>query len=201
MNNAILKKLSLLFLFSCSCLITNAQIKYWSDGNLTVGTTTPYKFYNTTIGGTGVYLSLGSKFLQMDITPQNPRIAGSGNKIVFYNTQTRAYNDIEIRNMYQQSDARAKTNIQPITNGMSLIKNINPVSYNFIQDAAVKSGGSNLEFGLIAQELETLLPNLIATDQDGKKLINYTGLIPVLINAIQTLQSEVESLEQGRSIK
>lgn len=37
--------------------------------------------------------------------------------------------------------------------------------------------------------------NLVVTDNEGKKLINYTELIPVLINAVQQLSSEVEELK------
>ena len=51
------------------------------------------------------------------------------------------------------------------------------------------------EYGLLAQEVEKVFPNLVVTDNEGKKLINYTELIPVLINAVQQLSSEVEELK------
>lgn len=45
------------------------------------------------------------------------------------------------------------------------------------------------------REVEKVFPNLVVTDNEGKKLINYTELIPVLINAVQQLSSEVEELK------
>ena len=45
------------------------------------------------------------------------------------------------------------------------------------------------------QAVEKVFPNLVVTDNEGKKLINYTELIPVLINAVQQLSSEVEELK------
>jgi hypothetical protein len=48
---------------------------------------------------------------------------------------------------------------------------------------------------LIAQELEEVLPNLVFTDEEGRKLVDYVSLIPVLIDAIQSLQKEVDNLK------
>lgn len=65
-----------------------------------------------------------------------------------------------------------------------------------------KFTGGNAEIGLLAQELEQVMPNLVFTDEEGKKLVDYVALIPVLINAVQTLQKEVEALKnQGKSSK
>lgn len=58
-----------------------------------------------------------------------------------------------------------------------------------------KFTGGNAEIGLLAQELEQVMPNLVFTDEEGKKLVDYVALIPVLINAVQTLQKEVEALK------
>lgn len=55
---------------------------------------------------------------------------------------------------------------------------------------------SNLEIGLLAQEVEKILPSIVLyTDDKGKKLINYIALIPVLIESVKTLQAEVDELK------
>lgn len=54
-----------------------------------------------------------------------------------------------------------------------------------------KTGGNGKEIGLLAQEVEQVLPNVVLTDPDGKKLINYTAIIPVMIQAIKELKAEV----------
>lgn len=79
------------FLFSKSY----SQIRYTSDGKITFGTTQPYEYFTQTIYGNGMYFKCKtSNFLQLDITPANPRLAGTGNQVVFYNSKTSAFNSI-----------------------------------------------------------------------------------------------------------
>ena len=58
--------------------------------------------------------------------------------------------------------------------------------------------GSNAEIGLLAQEIEEVLPNLVYTDDEGRKLVDYTAIIPILIDAVKSLQQEVETLKAGK---
>lgn len=93
----------------------NAQIKYRSNGSLTIGETEPYSFYRTTHYGTGMFFKLGTNnFFQIDITPAATRLASHYNQVVFFNTATSTYNSIQVQNVYTYSDARAKTDIQPL---------------------------------------------------------------------------------------
>ena len=68
--------------------------------------------------------------------------------------------------------------------------------------APFNQSGSNAykkEFGFIAQEVKELFPELVEQDTEGIYAVNYTGLIPVLVEAIKELQAKVEALEsQGR---
>ena len=58
-----------------------------------------------------------------------------------------------------------------------------------------RKGGDGKEIGLLAQEVEQVLPNIVLTDPDGNKLINYTSLIAVLIDAVKDLNEKVAALE------
>lgn len=62
----------------------------------------------------------------------------------------------------------------------------------------LERGGSGKELGLLAQEVERILPEIVLTDDEGKKLINYTALIPVLIESIHELKAEIEELKSTR---
>ena len=53
------------------------------------------------------------------------------------------------------------------------------------------------EYGLLAQELETILPGAVITDEEGNKLVNYQTLIPILIEAVQSLQKEIDELKNN----
>ena len=65
------------------------------------------------------------------------------------------------------------------------------VTYNWKKDA----DNTKLQYGFIAQEVEEVLPDLVGTDSNGYKTVNYIGVIPVLTEAIKTQQEEIESLK------
>ncbi|GAB3413013.1 tail fiber domain-containing protein [Niabella aquatica] len=190
-----MKKQFFTVVFLLSASISFSQIKY-SGGILTVGGLAPITHYANVMHGS-LFLAATdahTQFFQFDIF--NGRIATNNNWCVFYNSQTSTFNDIAVGTLYQYSDARAKTNVKAINYGLSTISKLRPVSYNLIKNP---SGENNhLELGLIAQELEQVMPELVRTDSEGKKLVNYNGLIPVLIKAVQELQKEVAELKAAK---
>jgi len=198
------KKALSLILFLFVALSVNAQIKYDSNGKLVVGPTSQFSFYPTTVYGSMYFLQNGGHFFQIDLTPAATRLASHYDQVVFYNTQTSAFNSIQVKNVYNYSDVRAKTNIQTLSTNQNSINKVlllRPVSYNFKNNTNTteyKVGGNGKEMGLIAQEVEQVLPNTVMTDPDGNKLINYTAIIPVLINAIQELNEKVTALEKSK---
>ncbi|WP_455668938.1 tail fiber domain-containing protein [Phocaeicola sp.] len=193
--------LKILFIFAVMFTIANianAQIKYNSNGKLTIGNVTPYSFYQATIYGSAYFKDYSNHFFQIDITPAATRLASHYDQVVFYNTAAGKFNSIQVQSVYNYSDARAKTNIKALENGLDIIKQLRPVSYDFINGTTSRSGGDGKELGLLAQEVEEILPNIVFTDEEGKKLINYTALMPLMINAIKTLQQEVDQLKRNK---
>ena len=49
--------------------------------------------------------------------------------------------------------------------------------------------------GFIAQELETIFPELVFDDEKGMKSVNYDGVIPILVNSIKEQQQKIDKLE------
>lgn len=142
-----------------------------------------------------------SNFFQIDVTPAATRLASHYDQVVFYNTQSNVFNSIQVKNVYNYSDARAKSNIRSLNNSLGTITKLRPVSYTFADQAdrsTFKIGGNGKEIGLLAQEVEQVLPNIVLTDPDGKKLINYTAIIPIMIDAIKSLQQEIETLKKNQ---
>lgn len=85
------------------------------------------------------------------------------------------------------SDIKLKENIQTVENALETVNALRGVSFDWKE-----SGGSS--YGVIAQELEEVLPILV---KDGEiKSVNYNGLIGVLIEAVKELSSEVEELKK-----
>lgn len=93
------------------------------------------------------------------------RLASHGDQVVFYNTQTGVYNDIQVKKVYNYSDARAKTNIKPLSYSLDILNQLNPVSYNPISNSPEQA--KRKEMGLLAQDVEKILPELVYTDEEG----------------------------------
>ena len=55
----------------------------------------------------------------------------------------------------------------------------------------------NKRFGLIAQELQKVYPELVHTNQEGYLSVNYIDLIPILIDAVKTLNEEIIELKRN----
>lgn len=180
------------------CFSARAQLMY-ADGRLTLDTA-PQGAYKVTLAGNGAYFKMPGKnsFFQIDISQSKTRLAGQGDEIEFYNSATNKYNSISVLNVFYHSDARAKTNIRTFTDGLEIISRLRPVTYRFVNEGADLNRASNDEIGLLAQEVESILPGAVIIDECGSKLINYNALIPVLIDAVKTLQAEVDALKAAQ---
>jgi autotransporter adhesin len=84
------------------------------------------------------------------------------------------------------SDERLKKNIKSIKGALDLIGGIDGKTYQW--KASEKSQA--MQYGLIAQQLESVLPQLVKDKEDGMKTVNYQGLIPVLVNAVNELSAQ-----------
>ncbi len=94
------------------------------------------------------------------------------------------------------SDIRYKENIREIESTENLLQ-LKPVSYYF-KNEYIENGqfDERLHFGLIAQDVEKIYPNLVYENNDGFKAINYTELIAILIKSNQELRERIARLEQ-----
>ena len=79
----------------------------------------------------------------------------------------------------------------PLTNSVDKIIRLTGYHYNWIDS----SRGEELQTGVLAQELEEVMPELISTGEDGMKKVNYSGMIPYLIEAIKSQQKKITELE------
>jgi hypothetical protein len=100
--------------------------------------------------------------------------------------------NLTIAGIYSPSDARLKKNIIPLQNSLLKIIQLKGHHYNWID----KTSDASLQTGLLAQEVETQMPELVKTDEDGVKSVNYNGMIPYLVEAIKELKRENEVLKK-----
>lgn len=99
-----------------------------------------------------------------------------------------------VSSIVESSSITLKENINPIENALDKILQLNPVTYDR------KNNISKNEAGLIAEEVNQILPNIVSKDSDGNpEGINYTKLSVYLIDAVKTLAQEVRDLKNGHS--
>ena len=86
------------------------------------------------------------------------------------------------------SDAKLKENVTTIENGLEKVKNLRGVEFDY------KANGTH-SLGVIAQEVEAVLPELVAEDSQGTKSVAYQKLTAVLIEAVKEQQKQIEELK------
>ena len=99
------------------------------------------------------------------------------------------------------SDRRVKKDIRPYTRGLNEIKQINPVWYKYNELSGYKDT-ENDYVGIIAQEIEHVLPNTVSEFDDSnnsgisyKKQFNGSEVMWTLVNAVKELTQKIETLE------
>jgi hypothetical protein len=93
------------------------------------------------------------------------------------------------------SDIRLKQGITPIDNGLAKVISLSGITYDWNELAGNKFGGPR-EAGVIAQEIQQVLPEAVVEKDDGYLTVKYDRIIPLLIEAIKELSSEIESLKK-----
>lgn len=137
--------------------------------------------------------------------------------------------DVKSSGVFVASDSRFKENVEPIQDVLSQLSMLEPVSYNLKSDLfgnpnTTKSSGlftkdkdllddandvavakqkqsESFRYGFIAQQLQEIFPDLVHTDATGYMYVDYIGLIPILVQSINELQTEVSDLRGKLSQK
>ena len=100
----------------------------------------------------------------------------------------RVSGTIEATGFLYSSDRNLKKDITPLEGSLEKILKLNGYTYNW------KSTGK-ADMGVIAQEVETVYPDLVHTNAEGVKSVEYANLIAPLIEAVKAQQKEIESLK------
>jgi hypothetical protein len=100
---------------------------------------------------------------------------------------------------FSTSDKSLKQNIINIDSSLDKVSQLNGVYYNWTQEALEKNKhlDDKKEVGVIAQDVEKVLPEIVATRKDGTKAVKYERLCAVLIEAVKELQEQIKDLKKG----
>jgi len=94
--------------------------------------------------------------------------------------------------LMQASDLRLKKDVLPLQNSLQKITQLNGYTYHWINEKL----SQELQTGVVAQEVQKLFPELVHEDVNGILSVNYSGLIPVLIESTKELKDEIDILKK-----
>jgi hypothetical protein len=96
---------------------------------------------------------------------------------------------------FYSSDERLKENIQPIQNALSKVESISGNTYDWKEGFETIHSHNGHDLGVIAQEVQSVLPEVVTERETGYLAVDYVKLVPVLIEAIKELSAKVKELE------
>ena len=141
---------------------------------------------------------------------QHTNISVTGRYAGYFYGPVKATGDISAPSFITTSDIRLKENIITLSEtGQSALDNVldmNVIRYNYIDCPQISSGDTatvmkqpanvkkEMHYGLSAQELRQIYPDLVKEGQDGYLGVNYIELVPILIRSIQELKQELDNV-------
>ena len=97
---------------------------------------------------------------------------------------------------YYSSDERLKENVTNIADSLSKIISINGVKFTWKDGYANIHSNTGNDVGVIAQEIEKILPEIVTERVTGYKAVNYEKLVALLIEGVKELNIKVEKLKE-----
>jgi len=155
-------------------------------------TNTDTNTVTTNIAGTGVSVSSGTGNSTISIG----QAVGTTNTVTF--GEVRSTGDITA---FYSSDYALKENINPISNALDKVSQLGGYNFDWKDSHLESRGGVDNMFvkksdvGIIAQEVQKVLPEAVGKREDGTLGVRYELLVPLLVESIKELKEEIQSLK------
>lgn len=186
----------------------NLQLKDPSDGN-TIFIGASESSADMLMGGSGgragrlqLFDSAGLNTIDLEGGPGVLSLGTNGEDgdlLIFDNTGSATIvmngdpGSIRCVSLTETSDMRLKKGIAPLINALDKILTMRGVRYQWKQERTQSTESSEVtEIGFIGQEMEAVCPELVATDMEGYKSLNYSRLTPILVEAIKEQQNLIQ---------
>jgi hypothetical protein len=167
-----------------------------TDSGFLSGNTLQAKVFNGTTQGFQVVNSSNTALFEVEGNTGRGRIIGgfAVGSITPSTTAGRidASNDVVA---YSTSDKRLKENITTIANALDKVKSLTGVEFDWKEETKDVHGYEGHDVGVIAQEVQAVLPEAIRTNDSGYLSVRYEKMIALLIEANKELAARVEELE------
>ena len=170
---------------------------------------------DVTLEGTFIKsLGIASNYATMQMDANKTEILAGGFQVIksaaeYFRIDRNSQSFIESSGVFrhngdyvQTSDKNQKYNIKPIDFDLDLLSNINGYNYSQIINPVHTLAKARAEdictiesAGLIAQEIEAVLPNAVSTGEDGVKSLSYSATTGLLMNIVKQLNDKITALE------
>lgn len=177
---------------SCTCChVPNVTI----DSNLTVGNSTTLNTCGASGGALTVNNSATCTQTSGDLVAINGEVGQSALNVTA-GTVTVA-ETITCQSLTETSDARQKTNVSPIGNALALVEGLEGVRFDWKHpDLQSKPSLPPARVGLLAQNVQQVVPEVVHEGSNGELSVSYTNLVAVLVEAVKELSAKVDALQQ-----
>ena len=170
-----------------------------SSGVLTI--TGNSGFSSFTVSGFSTATNQTRSSLSID-TGDNVQFGGLGAGTSAASGEVRATGEITA---FYSSDIALKENINPIENALNKVMSLGGYNYDWKDSYVEKRGGIDGYFvrksdvGVLAHEIEKVVPEAHATREDGTGAVRYEKIVPLLIEAIKDLNKEIKELKNSKT--
>jgi hypothetical protein len=96
---------------------------------------------------------------------------------------------------YQTSDQRLKENVTPIENALEKVKSLTGVEFDWIEEHKHIHGYEGHDTGIIAQQVQAVMPTAVRTNDSGYLSVRYEKMIALLIEGMKEQQNQIDELK------
>ena len=173
----------------------NAKASFGADADLTIHHNGNDSFITHHLAGSGnnfhIEAANSIQFGNVGTTEVLAQMVPNGGFFAFFDNskklETTSSGITVTGTVTETSDIAMKSDLKPLTNTLEKIQQITGYKYNLINSISPS-------MGVIAQDVEKVFPELVH-GSEGKKTLQYSGLIGVLVEAVKDLSAKVEALE------
>ena len=203
-----MKNLILISCFAFASLLTNAQVQVLPIGLVGIGTTSPnFQLDINALPNSG---SPGNSYNGLNCFVDQSGNYGYGITSNVTNVLTKAivvqHNGTDMLQIYgngnlwfngsfQWSDKTLKENIDSLKGSLNKVLKLQGVTYN-LKPSVANEPNPKKQIGLIAQDVETIVPEVVATNDKGIKGVAYQNLVALLIEAMKEEDKKVTQLQR-----
>jgi hypothetical protein len=156
------------------------------------------RFLSGTSSEFGVYTADALNYTIYTSGNERMRITSAGSMGLGITAPTATAGRFEASNdivAFSTSDKRWKNNIVKIDSPLEKISQISGVEFDWIEDEPLH-GNKGHDVGVIAQEIELVIPEAVQTRESGMKAVQYDKIIPLLIESIKEQQKQIDELKE-----